>query len=52
MAAQGTIQPIFTLNMGWRHVINERLTATLTGQDLLASNRFHRELNTHPGRGC
>ncbi|HLZ76852.1 TonB-dependent receptor domain-containing protein [Phenylobacterium sp.] len=46
VVAQGTLRPIFTLNMGWRHVINERLTATVTGQDLLASNRFHRELNT------
>jgi outer membrane receptor protein involved in Fe transport len=46
VAAQGTIRPIFTLNLGWRHVINERLTATVTGQDLLGTNRFHRVLNT------
>jgi outer membrane receptor for ferrienterochelin and colicin len=46
VVAQGLLRPIFTLNMGWRHVINERLTATVTGQDLLASNRFHRDLDT------
>ena len=46
VVAQGQLKPIFTLNAGWRHTFNDRLTATVTGQDLLASNRFDRELNT------
>ncbi|MGZ6018526.1 MAG: TonB-dependent receptor domain-containing protein [Phenylobacterium sp.] len=46
VVAQGVLRPIFTLNLGWRHTLNERLTATVTGQDLLASNRFHRDLDT------
>jgi outer membrane receptor protein involved in Fe transport len=44
--AQGEILSNFTLNMGWRHQITSRLTATVTGQDLLATNRFGRVLNT------
>jgi outer membrane receptor protein involved in Fe transport len=46
LQAQGVISPVFTLNAGWRHIINDRITATLTAQDLLNTNRFHRELDT------
>ena len=46
LQAQGVISPVFTLNAGWRHTINDRITATLTAQDLLNTNRFHRELDT------
>ena len=46
VVAQGELRPIFTLNAGWRHTINDRLTATVTAQDLLATNRFHRVANT------
>ncbi|THD60463.1 TonB-dependent receptor [Phenylobacterium sp.] len=46
IATQGEYEPSFTLNMGWRHKINDRLTATLTGQDLLASNDFRQKINT------
>jgi hypothetical protein len=44
--AQGEFQPVFTLNMGWRHKLGDRLTATVTGQDLLATSGFHRRLDT------
>ncbi|HEX3886720.1 MAG TPA: TonB-dependent receptor [Phenylobacterium sp.] len=44
--AQGEFEPNFTLNLGWRHKINDRLTATVTGDDLLGSNRFERRLST------
>ncbi len=40
IGTQGVFEPSFTLNMGWRHKFNDRLTATVTGQDLLASNDF------------
>ena len=48
IATQGQFMPDFTLNMGWRHKINDRLTATVTAQDLLASNDFRRKTNS-PG---
>ena len=44
--AQGEVRSVFTLNMGWRHKITDRLSATVTGQDLLATNRFQRVLAT------
>ena len=44
--AQGEFEPNFTLNMGWRHKFNDRLTATVTGQDLTASNDFRHKTNT------
>jgi outer membrane receptor protein involved in Fe transport len=46
IASQGVYEPSFTLNMGWRHKFNDRLTATVTGQDLLASNDFRRKVNS------
>lgn len=44
--AQGLIEQVFTLNMGWRHKFTDRLSATLTGQDLGKTNRFRRVLET------
>ncbi|HZZ31038.1 MAG TPA: TonB-dependent receptor [Phenylobacterium sp.] len=46
IGTQGVFEPSFTLNMGWRHKINDRLTATVTGQDLLASNEFRHKTNS------
>jgi hypothetical protein len=46
IASQGQYMPDFTLNMGWRHKISDRLTATVTAQDLLASNDFRRKVNS------
>ena len=47
LQAQGVLEPVLTLNMGWRHKISNRLTANVTGQgDLLASTRFRRILDT------
>jgi outer membrane cobalamin receptor len=46
IAAQGFVGSVFTLNMGWRHKVNDRVTATLTAQDLLSGNRFQRRLET------
>jgi outer membrane receptor protein involved in Fe transport len=46
IGTQGVFEPSFTLNMGWRHKINDRLTATVTGQDLLASNDFRHKTNS------
>ena len=45
-AGQGEYEASFTLNMGWRHKFSDRLTATVTGQDLLASNDFRQKINT------
>jgi outer membrane receptor protein involved in Fe transport len=44
--AQGTFEPNFNLNFGWRHKVNDRVTATMTAQDLLGTNHFQRLLNT------
>ncbi|HEX3367114.1 TonB-dependent receptor plug domain-containing protein [Phenylobacterium sp.] len=46
LATQGESEPAFTLNMGWRHTINPRLTATVTAQDLLAGSRFQLHADT------
>jgi outer membrane receptor protein involved in Fe transport len=46
IATQGVYEPSFTLNMGWRHKFNDRLTATVTGQDLLASNDLRHKTNS------
>jgi len=43
---QGYFEPSWTLNFGWRHKLTDRLSATLTGQDLLATNRFARNFDT------
>jgi hypothetical protein len=37
---------MFTLNLGWRHKFSDRLSATLTAQDVLDTNRFRRVLET------
>jgi outer membrane receptor protein involved in Fe transport len=46
LGAQGFNEPNYTVNLGWRHKVNDRVTATLTAQDLLDTNRFQRRLNT------
>jgi outer membrane receptor protein involved in Fe transport len=46
LIAQGFILPNYAVNLGWRHKLNDRLTATVTVQDLLASNKFQRRLDT------
>jgi outer membrane receptor protein involved in Fe transport len=46
LLAQGYNEPVFTLNLGWRHKIDDRVTATLTVQDLLATNKFKRKLDS------
>ena len=46
LATQGESEPAFNLNMGWRHTINDRLTATVTAQDLLAGSRFQLHADT------
>ncbi len=46
ITAQGYFPPVWTLNFGWRHKLNDRVTATFTAQDLLATNRFARNLDT------
>jgi len=43
---QGTFEPNFNLNFGWRHKVNDRVTATVTAQDLLGTNHFQRRLDT------
>lgn len=43
---QGVLEPGFALNAGWRHTITDRLSATVTGQDILGTNRFRRDLDT------
>ncbi|OJU08878.1 MAG: hypothetical protein BGN86_03230 [Caulobacterales bacterium 68-7] len=44
--AQGTQDPIYTVNAGWRHKLTDRATATLSVQDMFRTNRFRREFNT------
>jgi outer membrane receptor protein involved in Fe transport len=46
LIAQGVLEPYYTVNLGWRHKVNDRVTATVTVQDLLASYRFERRLDT------
>lgn len=46
LIAQGILEPYYTVNLGWRHKVNDRLTATVTVQDLTASYRFRRRLDT------
>jgi outer membrane receptor protein involved in Fe transport len=46
LGAQGFNTPSYTVNLGWRHKINDKITATLTVQDALASNRFERRLDS------
>jgi outer membrane receptor protein involved in Fe transport len=46
ITAQGFFEPVWTLNFGWRHKLSDRMNLTLTGQDLLASNRFVRNFDT------
>jgi len=46
LQAEGTELPVWTANLGWRHKIDDRLSLTLTGQDVLASNRYARHLET------
>jgi outer membrane receptor protein involved in Fe transport len=46
LGAQGFNEPNYTVNLGWRHKVNDKVTATLTAQDLLDTNRFQRRLNT------
>lgn len=57
ITAQGFLPPVWTLNFGWRHKLSDRVTATLTAQDIAGSNRFelrfdtptlHERLNVQP----
>ncbi len=46
LIAQGLILSNYAVNLGWRHKLNDRLTATIAAQDLLATNKFQRRLDT------
>jgi len=46
LGAQGFNPANYTVNLGWRHKLDDRLSVTVTAQDVLASNRFRRELDT------
>ena len=46
IAAQGEFEPAFVLNFGWRHKVSNRVTATVTAQDLLKGAHFQRHLET------
>jgi len=46
LGAQGFNTPNYTVNLGWRHKFDDRLSATVTAQDILASNRFERRLDS------
>ncbi|MBS0362367.1 MAG: TonB-dependent receptor [Proteobacteria bacterium] len=46
LQAQGVQAPYFVLNAGWRHTINDRISLTVTGQDLAGTNRYRRDLVT------
>ncbi len=40
----GVVAPANTLNAGWRHALGDRVAVTITGQDLLATSRYRRDL--------
>lgn len=44
MFVQGTIAPIYTVNLGWRRKITDTVTLTASVQDLFDDNRQHRRL--------
>jgi hypothetical protein len=46
LSAQGVFEPNWVLNLGWRHKFSDRISATLTAQDLAATQRFERKLET------
>jgi outer membrane receptor protein involved in Fe transport len=46
LVAQGVVKPNWTLNMGWRHKVGGRVTATVSVQDLLNTSRFVRTFDT------
>jgi len=39
-------EPNWSLNLGWRHKLSDRLSATVTAQDVLATAHFARNLDT------
>lgn len=43
---QGSIQPIYTVNLGWRRKVTDTVTATLSVQDLFQGNNQHRILKS------
>jgi outer membrane receptor protein involved in Fe transport len=46
LGAQGFNEPTYIMNLGWRHKLNDKITATLTAQDLLDGAKFQRRLAT------
>ena len=44
MFVQGTIAPIYTVNLGWRRKVTDTVTLTASVQDLFDDNRQHRRL--------
>ena len=46
LVAEGVLEPNYTVNLGWRHKVSDRITATVTVQDALAGLRFQRRLST------
>jgi outer membrane receptor protein involved in Fe transport len=46
LAAQGVFEPNGSLNLGWRHKLTDKLSATVTVQDVLGSVHFERSLDT------
>jgi hypothetical protein len=46
LQAQGVDRPGWTLNLGWRHKVNDRISLTFTAQDVLATNGYSRRFDT------
>lgn len=46
LTSQGVIDPFVVVNAGWRRKLNDRLSATLTLQDLADGSRFHLDTQT------
>lgn len=44
MFVQGTIAPIYTVNLGWRRKVTDTVTLTASVQDLFNGNKQHRRL--------
>ncbi|WP_332770532.1 outer membrane beta-barrel family protein [Phenylobacterium sp.] len=51
LVAQGYTEPTWTVNFGWRHKFNDRVTAVLSVQDLFATSRARRIFETPTLRG-
>jgi outer membrane receptor protein involved in Fe transport len=46
LEAQGVDLPFWTVNLGWRHKVDDRMSLTFTAQDLFQTSRYRRHYDT------